>query len=264
MRSNGWNPTFRIQGQTCHLIGPSEPTNENSETFLQVYFLDTLCFRTLSQNPRFISKSFLPFYFRTLFQNPNFFSKSFYHYIFPYIAGLLIPKLYLCKFFNIIFPYIVSNPEQSRASQVALNVLELQFRIKKMIIGGPRVETLPPSGGNFRPILDRSISYPNPKLTCYAKIQCRLQELWPLESHSVKKKLGGGGGRGRGDFFFLVIGITYYLQNNFQSFWAVKIFTFKFYEYSISFIYKTYIRKNKQKGINGWHNLQVFVSLLCI
>ena len=43
-------------------------------------------------------------------------------------------------------------------------------------------------GGNFRPILDRCISYPNTKLTCYAKIQCRLQELWPLEDHSVKKK----------------------------------------------------------------------------
>ena len=54
-----------------------------------------------------------------------------------------------------------------------------------IIVGGPRVET-PPPGENFRPILDRSISYPNPKLTCYAKIQCRLQELWPLESHSVK------------------------------------------------------------------------------
>ena len=54
------------------------------------------------------------------------------------------------------------------------------------------------------------------------------------------KKLGGGGGGGG-----LVIGITYYLQNNFQSFWAVKIFTFKFYEYSISFIYSTYIIKNK-------------------
>ena len=52
----------------------------------------------------------------------------------------------------------------------------------------------PPPGGNFRPILDRSISYPNPKLTCYAKIQCRLQELWPLESHSVKKKIFLGGG----------------------------------------------------------------------
>ena len=97
----------------------------------------------------------------------------------------------------------------------------------------------PPLGGNFRPKLDRSISYPNPKLTCYAKIQCRLQELWPLESHSVKKKFLGG------HFFFLVIGIIYHLQNNFQSFWAVKIFTFKFYEYSISFIYITYIRKKK-------------------
>ena len=47
-------------------------------------------------------------------------------------------------------------------------------------------------GGNFRPILDRIISYPNPKLTCYAKIQCRLQELWPLEEHSVKTKFFGG------------------------------------------------------------------------
>ena len=56
----------------------------------------------------------------------------------------------------------------------------------------------PPPWGNFRPILDRSISYPNPKLTCYAKIQCRLQELWPLESHSVKKTNWWRGG----DFFF--------------------------------------------------------------
>ena len=47
-------------------------------------------------------------------------------------------------------------------------------------------------GGNFRPILDRIISYPNPKLICYAKIQCRLQELWPLEGHSVKTKFFGG------------------------------------------------------------------------
>ena len=49
--------------------------------------------------------------------------------------------------------------------------------------------------GNFRPILDGSISYPNPKLTCNAKIQCRLQELWPLEDHSVKANFGG-------NFFF--------------------------------------------------------------
>ena len=35
VRSNGWNPTFRIQGQTCHLIGPLEPADENSKTFLQ-------------------------------------------------------------------------------------------------------------------------------------------------------------------------------------------------------------------------------------
>ena len=41
-------------------------------------------------------------------------------------------------------------------------------------------------GGFFIPILNRCISYPNPKLTCDAKIQCRLQELWPLEDHSVK------------------------------------------------------------------------------
>ena len=65
-------------------------------------------------------------------------------------------------------------------------------------------------GGNFRPILDRCVSYPNPELTCYAKIQCRLQELLPLEGHSV-------------NFFiylliFLVIGIEFCLQNHFQSF----------------------------------------------
>ena len=89
---------------------------------------------------------------------------------------------------------------------------------------------------------DRSISYPNPKLTCYAKIQCRLQELWPLESHSVKKKIWGGGGGGGG----LIIGITYYLQNHFQSFWAVKIFTFKFYEYSISFFLQDFYKKKKK------------------
>ena len=45
---------------------------------------------------------------------------------------------------------------------------------------------------------------------------------------------------------FLVIGITYWLQNNFQSFRSVKIFTFMFYEYSISFIYRTYIRKKNK------------------
>ena len=39
--SNGWNPTFRIQGQTFYLIGPLESENENLEIFLQVYFLDT-------------------------------------------------------------------------------------------------------------------------------------------------------------------------------------------------------------------------------
>ena len=74
----------------------------------------------------------------------------------------------------------------------------------EILVGGPRVEPPPPPpplGGNFRPILERSISYPNSKLTCYAKIQCRLQELWPLESHSVKKEIFG-------DIFFLVIGIT--------------------------------------------------------
>ena len=66
-------------------------------------------------------------------------------------------------------------------------------------------------GGNFRHILDRIIPYSNPKLTCNAKIPCRLQELWPLEDHSVKTKI----------FFlefFLVIGIEYYLQNHFRSF----------------------------------------------
>ena len=66
-------------------------------------------------------------------------------------------------------------------------------------------------GGHFRPILDGSISYSNPKLTCNAKIQCRLQELLPLEDHSVKTNIFGG-------FFCLVIGIEYYLQNHFQSF----------------------------------------------
>ena len=59
----------------------------------------------------------------------------------------------------------------------------------------------------------------------------------PWKVIRLKKILGGN--------FFFVIDITYYLQNNFQSFWAVKIFIFKFYEYSISFIYMTYIRKNK-------------------
>ena len=47
-------------------------------------------------------------------------------------------------------------------------------------------------GGNFRPLLDGSIFYPNPKLTCYAKIQCHLQELWPLEGYSVKTKISFG------------------------------------------------------------------------
>ena len=46
--------------------------------------------------------------------------------------------------------------------------------------------------GHFRPILNRITSYPNPKLTCNAKNQCRLQELWPLEDHSVKTKFLGG------------------------------------------------------------------------
>ena len=39
VRSNGWNPKFRTQGQTCHMIGPSEPTNENSETFFFFKFI---------------------------------------------------------------------------------------------------------------------------------------------------------------------------------------------------------------------------------
>ena len=65
--------------------------------------------------------------------------------------------------------------------------------------------------GNCRPILDGSMSYPNPKLTCYAKIQFRLQELWPLEDHSVKTKIFLG-------IFFLVICIEYYLQRHFWSF----------------------------------------------
>ena len=63
-------------------------------------------------------------------------------------------------------------------------------------------------GGNFRPILDGSISYPNPKLTFYAKIQCRLQELWPLEGHSVKTKI----------FFWKLFLVTGTLQKHFQSF----------------------------------------------
>ena len=57
------------------------------QCFLPLYF------RTLSQNPRFTSKSFLPLYFRALSQNPSFISKSFFTIIFPY----LVPKskLYL-------------------------------------------------------------------------------------------------------------------------------------------------------------------------
>ena len=66
-------------------------------------------------------------------------------------------------------------------------------------------------GGNFRPIMDKIISYANSKLTCNAKFQCRRQELWPLDNHSVKTKNFLG-------IFYLVIGIEYYLQNHFQSF----------------------------------------------
>ena len=116
--------------------------------------------------------------------------------------------------------------------------MELRVSDMSAFYSGPQVETLPPPGGNLRPILDRSISYPNPKLTCYVKIQCRLQELWPLKGHSVNKEIFWG-------IFFLVIGIEYYLQNHFQSFWVVKLFTFMFYEYSISSIYRSYIRKKQ-------------------
>ena len=54
----------------------SQNPNFISKSFLRLYF------RTLSQNPNFISKSFfLPLYFLTLSQNPSFISISFYHYI---------------------------------------------------------------------------------------------------------------------------------------------------------------------------------------
>ena len=36
----GWNPTFKIQGQVCHLIGPLQAEEGVSERFLQIYFLD--------------------------------------------------------------------------------------------------------------------------------------------------------------------------------------------------------------------------------
>ena len=37
----GWNPSFIIQGQVHHRVGPMEPANGN-ERYLQVYFLDSL------------------------------------------------------------------------------------------------------------------------------------------------------------------------------------------------------------------------------
>ena len=40
VRTNGWNPQFRIQGQVCHLIGPLEPADEMQDRFLQIYFMD--------------------------------------------------------------------------------------------------------------------------------------------------------------------------------------------------------------------------------
>ena len=36
----GWNPSFRVQGQVCHLIGPLEPASQALPSFLQIYFMD--------------------------------------------------------------------------------------------------------------------------------------------------------------------------------------------------------------------------------
>ena len=36
----GFNPSFKIQGQVCHLIGSTIPTQDESHKFAQIYFID--------------------------------------------------------------------------------------------------------------------------------------------------------------------------------------------------------------------------------
>ena len=47
-------------------------------------------------------------------------------------------------------------------------------------------------GGNFRPILDRIISYPNPKLTCYAKNPVSPAGVMALGRSFGENKIFGG------------------------------------------------------------------------
>ena len=37
----GWNPSFRVQGQVCHVIGSLMPLPHKPPKFLQVYFIDS-------------------------------------------------------------------------------------------------------------------------------------------------------------------------------------------------------------------------------
>ena len=74
-----------------------------------------------------------------------------------------------------LFTRLILGKKQTSAAVFSklTNTIQAQFNDRKVLSTIAIVEF----GGNFRPILDRIISYPNPKLTCNAKNQCRLQEL---------------------------------------------------------------------------------------
>ena len=50
----GWNPSFKIQGQVFHRIGSLLPPQEGQPKFLHVYFLDSFAQQTEIRGQTFL------------------------------------------------------------------------------------------------------------------------------------------------------------------------------------------------------------------